>query len=308
MKSYARKIPALVLMAAVVSAALLWIGLHEVQAQMTGSTPQTDRLFAEAPADVRAIAERIERGDSVSAAEIAALDMDVNARHGDDITLLFHAVASANIEAVDALLAAGADPRMTDKSTGSERDFIFYLGSPGGPLLDMDGLTALIQAYLRNGGDPRVRLRGKSAETLVSAVALAENLEGVRILLEAGADPWAWDLYEGAPRGTMMSRLAASGTPESFDLLNALVDEGWFLDVEPARLRDFIHALSGYDQRGDERSKAIQALAMRVLKRNPDYVETADYDIGTRSIFKDHFVDEGPAEIPWDTILSEAVR
>jgi len=273
---------------------------------MAGPTPRTDSLFATAEADVQEVARMIERGETPSRPELEAIP-DINARYGQDITLLFHAIASGNVAAIDALLAAGADTRMPDKSVGSTRDFVHFLGSPGGPLLDLDSINEMIRSYLRHGGDPNVRTLGDVQDTLLSSLAIIRNFEGMNILLEGGADPWAWNLNSGERSGTALSVLAGRGLPENLEWLDGAVDRGHFDTVPPQALRDFLHALSGYAQRGDDLSRAIQALAMRVLKRNPDYVETSE-TLGTSRIFKEHFNDPGLGEIPWEIIRSEAVR
>lgn len=47
------------------------------------------------------------------------------------ITLLFHALRSQHLQAIDVLLEAGADPYMVDRpSTGSARSFAYYLSMP----------------------------------------------------------------------------------------------------------------------------------------------------------------------------------
>lgn len=92
-------------------------------------------------------------GERIDASDIGWLGERVNLRHDQDITLLFHALASDNIPAVEALLAVGADPTMPDR-TGSKRDFVYALTMPGGYLLDQNGMNDAIRAYLAHGGNP----------------------------------------------------------------------------------------------------------------------------------------------------------
>ena len=47
---------------------------------------------------------------------------------------------------------------------------------------------------------------------------------------------------------------------------------------------------------------------MRVLKRNPHYVETTTQNAATRRIFKNHWQDTAPGVIPWERILSDEVN
>lgn len=273
---------------------------------MAEPTPRSDRLFKGHDEAAYELARRIEQGEDMSPEDFAPVSGYINRRYGDDITLLFHAIASANLDAVDALLAAGADTRQPDKPEGSTRDFVSYLGSPGGPLIDQDGITEMIRSYLRHGGDPNVRMQGKSKNTLISEVALIGNESGFQALLKAGADPWAWDMYMGETQDSnAMTKLASEAN--HFALLNDLVDQGYFDSIGQKELSMFLSWLSNFAQRGDERSKNIQALAKRVLKRNQEYKET-DNRFGTVRIFKDHWKDSGPGEIPWDEIRSDAVK
>ncbi len=274
---------------------------------MSEPTPRSDRLFQNAhDGEAYALAQAIERGETITSADIAPLQDVIDRRYGDDITLLFHAVASANLEAVDALLAAGANPRQFDKSTGSTRDFVYFLGSPGGPLLDEEGINQMLQSYLAHGGDPNVRLQGNQQVPLVASVALVGNTAGIDILLEAGADPWAWVIKEGqVQQANAMTYLAGDGL--QYDYLHGLIDGQWFNARKQDEISAFLTALGGYAQRGDARSQTIKDIAMRVLKRNPDYVEKSDVN-GAARIFKNHYNDEAPGEIPWDVIRSDAVQ
>jgi len=73
-------------------------------------TYRADRLFKPYSEEIYSIAQRIERGKAISLAEVKPLSGGINNRYGEDITLLFHALRSHNIEAIDTLLEAGADP------------------------------------------------------------------------------------------------------------------------------------------------------------------------------------------------------
>jgi hypothetical protein len=91
-------------------------------------------------------------------------------------------------------------------------------------------------------------------------------------------------------------------------MLDELIDQGWLTDRDQAQLHAFLGSLGDYAQRGDETSREIQRIAMRVLKRNPHYVETATHNTATRRIFKDHWQDPAPGVIPWDRIHSDDVN
>lgn len=293
--------------------ALLWVAPPAWLKEVAVSEPayRADRLFkAEDPqydAGIHQLAQRIEWREPISRDDIAPFRDRIDQRHGEDITLLFHAVASGNVSAVDALLAAGADPRVTDKATGSSRNFVYVLTLPGGALLDMAGVNQMLDSYLRNGGDPNgtYGTRDATEGNLTDGLAGSGNYEGLRMAMAAGGDPWMKTWNAGAPYTSAMELLASN---HAFAELDKLIDAGAFDAVPQKDLFDFLVALSEYQQRRDATSAEIKRIARRVLKRNPGYVETATYDTATRAIFKDHWQDPLPGEIPWDDIRSDAVK
>ena len=277
---------------------------------MAEPTLRADRLFGEGSPgfDERTyeIAQEIERGERPSERALERLGEGIDNRHGNGITLLFHAMNSANLEAVDALLAAGADTSITDKPEGSDRSFVYYLTLPGGPLIDQDGINTMLASYLRHGGDPNATFGdpARSQGNLPAGVAIGSNYEGFRMVLEAGGDPWLPEYSNGEVN---MSMTPMAALRHDYSFLDELIDAGHFDNRSQEEINSFLRALGGYAQRRDERSREIQRIAKRVLKRNPDYVETATYDTATRRIFKDHWKDPEPGVIPWDEILSDAV-
>lgn len=236
------------------------------------------------------LAQKIELGEPITVEEINALPQGVNARFDNEITLLFLALRFRNLQAIDKLLEAGASPYMIDRpSTGSLRTFVFYLTLPGDPHDMKAGLpfmNEIIRLYLKHGGDPNNRLSEKSSKPFISQLALIENYEGIELLLEAGADPWAEDRI----KDNAMVRIARKDSIRSQRYINELIDRGYFDEVELAKLQKFMRSIAAYVQRGDEISLGNQALGRRILKRNPDYPE----DQATERLF------EGP--IPWDDV------
>ena len=254
-------------------------------------TRRSDRLFKPYDEAAYRIAQKIERGQSISIRELKNLPNVVNTRYGQEITLLFHALSARNIEAIDALLEAGADPYMIDRpSTGSARGFVYYLtltGHPTDPQLGFPFINQLIRLYLKHGGDPNRRLGGTLKSPLIADVALIKNFEGIDILLKAGADPWREDNMND----NVMTHLARSHIAQ--DKLENLIEQGYFDNVPYNLLKEFMQALSGYLPRGDSISVANQAIGRRVLKRHPDYPA----DRHTERLF------QGP--IPWAEIAYE---
>ncbi len=277
---------------------------------------RADRLFQrEDPnfdADIHKLAQRIEWREPIDANDIGWLGERVNQRHGQDITLLFHALASGNIPAVNALLAVGADPTMPDRRD-SRRDFVYALTMPGGDLLDQNGMNDAICAYLAHGGNPNgsggLDKEGRPLPgirtVLPYGLALNGNYEGLKIVLDAGADPWLPEFNEGE---YFLNAVDALASNQQFALLDELIDKGYFDQRSQIELEHFLTALGGYAQRRDEPSLEIKRIAMRVLKRNPHYVETVTHDARTRMIFKDHWNDPEPGKIPWDEIRSDRVK
>lgn len=269
---------------------------------------RAERLFQGYGDDVFRLAQKIEWGDAITERDIAPVEGRINDRFGEEITFLFHALGAANIPAIDALIGAGADVTMIDRpSEGSSRDFVFFLGMPGGDLLDQAGINELIRIYLKHGGDPNYRMQGNYARPLIREVGLMDNIDGVRILLEAGADPWANAVgNDGNPaHDNMMMVINDDHDQDAF--MDELIDHGYFDNLSQEQLFTFLRRFGGYDQRGDIISQEIKRISMRILKRNPHYVETSDIQ-ATSAIFKNHWSDPAPGVIPWDVINSDAVQ
>jgi len=272
--------------------------------------PRTAQLFSRAPWAVQDAAAEIERGSVPTPDQLAAIE-DLDARYGDDITLFWHALASGNVPAVEALVKAGASMYQRAKT---DHGVYFYeiMARPGGALIGPEGIQELVRIYLENGGDPNATWSypgGNETFRLATTFVTYGNFDGIEALLMAGADPWAEKLVDGEPQGNLMTSLALNATePKALELLDHLIDAGWFDNPTQKQLSDFMRALSFYSQRGDETSLAIKDIAMRVLKRNPNYKETAPNRVGTHAIFIDHYEDEGFAEIPWDRILSDEIK
>ena len=271
--------------------------------------PRTAQLFGGAPRDVQVAAAEIERGGVPTPDQLAAIE-DLDARYGDDITLFWHALATGNVPAVEALVKAGASMYQRAKT---DKGFYFYeiMAQPGGEVIGPEGIQDLVRIYLENGGDPNATWTypGSSEESVLApAFVTYGNLEGVEQLLRAGADPWMKEQSNGKASVNLMMSLASSTEMEALALLDRLIDAGWFDERPLDDIRDVIRSLSGYAQRGDDISLEKQRLGMRILKRHPEYTETGPASVGAGRLFRDHYEDEGYAEIPWDRILSDEIK
>jgi len=262
------------------------------------TSPRTNRLFRAADPAVYQLARKIEREEPISADEVANLpEGALNARYGSDITLLFHALSSYNLQAIDILLGGGASPYMTDQAEYSERDFTYYLGvvkMHSRPDLGQDFKTDLIRLYLKHGGDPNHRLPGEDEIPFFYYVALMENYDGVRVLLDAGANP----LVEEKQGGSVVAQmLAGRRNKASRDLARYIVCRGYFDSADKKSVIGMLRALAPTGPTNLAREEAHRKMAMRILRFHPDIDET---DWSVKEIFGD--------SIPWKEILDADFR
>jgi len=256
--------------------------------------PPLVELFEEADSKTLALAQKIASREDISLDEVTALpDGALNKRYKLDRTLLFHALSSYHLQAIDVLLEAGADPHMVDFiSIDSIRDLTYYTAAFYGPIdLDEDFKTNLLRLYLKHGGDPNHRL--KSGVSLFEYIIAAENYSGVELMLQAGADTLA---YDGDGTSNPAIRLASHRNQTSRRLLRQIVCRGDFDHADSRAVQDIIRAFkpSGWD--GSEREVLFKTLSMRILKYHQDIEETED--------MKARF---GGA-IPWKEILDADFR
>lgn len=254
----------------------------------SNSTPRSNRLFKAYDQAVYRLAQQIERGEPISLEEVNALGKEaLNARYGQEITLLFHAMSARNLQAIDVLLEAGASPYLIDKpSTISTRDFTYYLTLPGNnnDPTSLPFINAMLKLYLKHGGDPNHRRGNGRKNPLLVDLAIMENFEGFDLLLAAGADPWLM----GEDEENGMSRLAMSR--ESGGLIEQLIDKEYFDKVPLKSLQSFMLWNSARSRAEGVIGEQRRRIGLRVLKRNPEYPA----DRHTELLFK------GP--IPWDEV------
>lgn len=98
-------------------------------------------------------------------------------------TLLDHALIFANLEGVEALLAAGADPNFS----GFQFANAALPGHGGAP--DWSISVQFLQPYLDLGGRDDYAMPN-DPYPMVSLAFSAGNYDGAKVLLAAGADPW----------------------------------------------------------------------------------------------------------------------
>ena len=190
-----------------------------------------DQRWAQAPEEIRAIATKIANGAVPDNQELSALGTEALSRgyhapaldftrDGQPVeylaTLLQEAVMAYNLEAVQALLAQGADPNVNhtealfmaiERRTPSAPDFMLFP--------DFDASLPIVQALLDAGANPNVQQYGFRSETPLYLADGYSNLGAMIALINAGADPWMKPVFvNGMPVDSFMEALA-SGTGNS---------------------------------------------------------------------------------------------
>jgi ankyrin repeat protein len=143
-------------------------------------------------------------------AALIALGAKLDEQDGDGTTALSLAIMNQHYDLAATLLAAGADPKVADR-TGTDALFVAVemvsfrsdVGRPPRPSLDKLKATDIVRLALEHGANPDARLvkpgigrhhafsdnsLGEGATPLMKA-AKAGDLETMRMLLVAGADP-----------------------------------------------------------------------------------------------------------------------
>ena len=145
-------------------------------------------------------------GEGAAAQTLLRAEADVNAARGDGITALHLAAERGDIEAVQALLDAGADVGAGTR-IGSYTPL--HLAARGG---HGDVVALLLEA----GADPLAATTTSRATALHLAAAAVHGQEAVAALLEHGADPNAREASAGQ---TPLVFAAAANRAEAIEIL-----------------------------------------------------------------------------------------
>jgi ankyrin repeat protein len=129
---------------------------------------------------------------------------NVNAPQPDGTTALHWAAHWNDLEAVNLLLRAGANPKIANRYGATPLSEAASLGN-----------AAMIEALLKAGADPKA-LTTADGETVLMTAARAGNVDAVKILLEHGADVNARESYKGQ---TALMWAAAERHPEVVKML-----------------------------------------------------------------------------------------
>jgi ankyrin repeat protein len=130
----------------------------------------------------------------------------VNELQPDGSTALMWAAHWNDLEAVNLLLRAGADPKIANR----------YGATPLSEAASA-GNALMIEALLKAGADPKT-LTTADGETVLMTAARAGNADAVKVLLDRGADVNARENYKGQ---TALMWAAAERHPEVVKLLLA---------------------------------------------------------------------------------------
>ena len=154
----------------------------------------------------------------------------VNARNNDHGTALMIACRKGNIEAINVLLNAGADPNIADGEYCTCIHLAVYKG------YNKDVLEAMIEH------DADVNAANKDSITSLMIACQKGNIEAINVLLNAGADP---NISDGK-YGSCIQHAVIGGS--SKEVLETIIDHG--ADVN-AKNKHNITALMQACKRGD---------------------------------------------------------
>jgi ankyrin repeat protein len=147
-----------------------------------------------------------EKGQTVAVRTLLAAHAEVNAVDREHRTALFYAIESAHRSTVDALLAAGADPKA---KMGGGSTTLMQLANH---MDDPDLARQLIAA----GVDPNATTDNSSVFTALNQAATMNHPQVLKVLLEAGADVNFRTTLEGE---TALIDAARSGASECVQIL-----------------------------------------------------------------------------------------
>lgn len=267
-----------------------------INVKIDDTTPTADHYFQNAAPSVYQLVRKIEHKEPITLEEVKNLpEGAINARYGKEITLLYAALVPRNLQAIDILLQAGADPYAIDHpSKRSENDFTYYTATV--TMVKPDNYVDeevtqkfrydLTKIYLKDGGKADHILDGVNPLSLLFMHALKRNYEIVKLLIDNGADP----LYIQTSGTSVIMSLVTDYNTEGLELLRYIICKGFYKQAKPEQVE---HALKWFEPSGPknpEREAKLRTLAMMILKDHPEFKENSS----TLEIFL------GP--IPWKDI------
>ena len=127
----------------------------------------------------QAIRKLVEQKDSTLAFNLLSHGMPANAANACGATLLHMAAIMNNYKLAQALISGGANPNAKN-----------HLGQTPVFLAANWSSNEILSLLLNNGGDPNVNVdEGSKYNTALMIAVVNKNIEGVKLLIKAGADP-----------------------------------------------------------------------------------------------------------------------
>ena len=131
------------------------------------------------------IADAVQNRDSEAFHSLLKQKIDINATQPDGTTALHWAAHWNDLDAVNLLLRAGANPKIANR----------YGATPLSEAASA-GNAPMIEALLKAGADPKA-LTTPDGETVLMTAARSGSADAVKILLDRGADVNARESYKG---------------------------------------------------------------------------------------------------------------
>jgi ankyrin repeat protein len=131
------------------------------------------------------IADAVQNRDNDALRSLLKQKTGINTPQPDGTTALHWAAHWNDLEAVNMLLRAGADPKIANR----------YGATPLSEAASA-GNAPMIEALLKAGADPKA-LTTQDGETVLMTAARAGNADAVKVLLDRGADVNARENYKG---------------------------------------------------------------------------------------------------------------
>jgi ankyrin repeat protein len=154
------------------------------------------------------LVEAAQNKDKAAFKTLLAQKADVKAFTPDGTTALHWAAHWNDLEMVNALLAAGADPKVANR----------YGVTPlAEAAASSSGGAAVVERLLKAGADANT-LTTPEGETVLMTASRVGNVDAVKVLLDHGANPNAKESYKGQ---TALMWAAAEGHPDVIKLLLA---------------------------------------------------------------------------------------
>lgn len=210
--------------------------------------------YSDASDDVRTVALAIRMGEVPDQALLERIGAErlsakyLSKVHSDSTVIPYYLLNDTmteadppNFAAAEALVKAGADVNYSNN--GMVFNALAMMQGPQVvPFPDYSPGIPFLKLYLENGGDPNAQdHRGNWG---FNALRRAHNnLEGVLVLLEHGADPWfqAPDLEDQRPQRSFFNRLVGrSGNGVPAELLFRVAHAGYFKDATPEQLQSAV--------------------------------------------------------------------